>query len=136
MIHLCLFCDLRIASMCDIPRDSHIKSMNLLLGLPRPLFPGTFPKIANLSNPSFRMTCPKKPFCLSCIVLIRALSVPVFLSTSSFVTLSIHLILHLRLKNHISATSNFACTDLRISYLIFLSRRRWRSRPRCVRSLL
>ena len=75
--------------------------------------PRYLPKITNLSSPSFCMTCPKKPFCLSCIVLIRALSL--VLSTFSFVTLSIHLILHMCHKNHISPASNLACIDCLLS---------------------
>ena len=97
-------------SVCWIPVHSLIWLIYCLLCFPRDFLPRILRVIARFSNPCFLMVWPKKDAYLLAIAFIIHLLVPVRFKTSSFVTLSVHLILSILLKNHITSI----CTILHI----------------------
>ena len=82
-------------------------SRNVILCLPLLLLPSILPVRDKNSSPLWRQMCLKNFSCLFLIVFIRDLSWFVSSSIDSFDLFSVHDILNILLKNHISAASNF-----------------------------
>ena len=77
-----------------------------LLWPPRNLFPSTLPSIMSRSMLSCLSMCPIHFCCLFLMVFSKLRVSPAISNTSSFVNLSVHLILNIRLHIHISKASN------------------------------
>ena len=90
-------------------------STSLILGLPLPLRPSTFPITQTLSSCLILITWPRNLSCRCLIVLINSLPAPARCKTASLVTRSVHGILNILLYSHISTASIF----LSISLLMF-----------------
>uniref|UniRef100_A0A6M2DYA5 Putative secreted protein n=1 Tax=Xenopsylla cheopis TaxID=163159 RepID=A0A6M2DYA5_XENCH len=82
-----------------------MSSISCILLLPIPFTPSIFPSIASCSKQSVLRICPIQLVFLLMIVSNIVLSSPTLRSTSSFVTLSVHLIYSILLQHHISKLS-------------------------------
>ena len=106
------------------------------LCLPLSLFPFIFPHKASFSILLLLMVCPRNFICLFLMVLMSSLEVPAVSNTSSLDFFSVHKILIILLKNHISAASNLFFASLSIVQHSQPYRRTDQTYPLSIRNLV
>ena len=94
-----------VQAWADCPVHTLMSDIHTFLGLPRGRLPSIFPSKDSVKRFFFLLTWPKYLVFLFWMLLRSCLFVLSFLSTDSFVTLSLHLMLPILLRHHISMAS-------------------------------